>query len=155
ELESAPSQVSAHGLRLRGFCRKIVVVLPSVLDGTAADEAPKISIKAAKFLLHLQVGSSVLDRRLYLKPVSDDAGIGEQLHDPLRCEPRNRVRLEVRESGPVAIAFLENCFPAQSGLGALQHQEFEETAVIVLRHAPFLVMITDDGLSPRPVASSH
>ena len=53
------------------------------------------------------------------------------------------LRVEAVEGGAVVLAFLQNRVPAQAGLRAFEDEKLEENAVVVLRQAPFLVVITN------------
>src|SRR5437899_1689566 len=60
--------------------------------------------------------------------------------------------LEAREGAPVTRAPGQDGRPAEARLGALEHEELEEPAIVVRRHAPFRVVIHDVGLAAGPVA---
>ena len=70
----------------------------------------------------------------------------------LRVEARDTRRVEPGERVAVAVALVEDRRPAQAGLRAFEDQEFEEHAVVVDRHAPFVVVIgriARTAVSPR------
>jgi len=51
--------------------------LPATPDRFAADKAPDVGVEAAGFFLYFQKGPGVLDRRVDLLPVADDAGVDQ------------------------------------------------------------------------------
>jgi hypothetical protein len=58
--------------------------------------------------------------------------------------------VEFIQGHPVVLAFLENRLPTQPGLCSFEHQELEQAAVVMNRHAPFLVVVLDVLLPFRP-----
>jgi hypothetical protein len=49
--------------------------------------------------------------------------------------------VEVIKRFAIILSFPQDGFPAKAGLGPLQDQEFEQGAIMVLRHSPFTVVI--------------
>jgi hypothetical protein len=65
-------------------------------------------------------------------------------------------RIEAGEGAPVVLALVQDRRPAQSGLRPFQRDELEQHAIVVHRHAPFLVVVRDVELGARPAtAGSH
>src|SRR5207302_2355126 len=68
----------------------------------------------------------------------------------------DRGGIEILERLAVRLALAQDRHPAETGLGALQHQELEEQTVVVDRHAPFAVVIIDQQrIALCPTASLH
>jgi hypothetical protein len=123
-------------------------------DGLPADEGPHVVVEAAELLLHGEEGLGVLDGALDLQAVTHDAGIEKELFDLRGREARDLRRIEFREEAPVVLALGENGGPRQSGLGALEREEFEEDAVVVHRLAPFAIVVRDVlGAAQAPAAA--
>src|SRR4030095_4099472 len=55
----------------------------------------------------------------------------------------------------VVLAFLQNRVPTQSSLRTFQNQKFEEHSIVVHRHAPFLIMISDGRFRSGPGTAWH
>src|SRR5207244_11624607 len=66
---------------------------------------------------------------------------------------RHPLRIETIESGTVILPLTQDCVPTQAGLRAFEDQELEQLFVIVLRHAPFFIVIADRELIVRPFAA--
>ncbi len=83
--------------------------------------------------------------------------IAEAIFNRLRTIPASRskrcvfppvvaddfLRVEAVKGGAIVFALLQNRVPAEAGLRTLQYQELEQHAVVVLRDAPFVVVIED------------
>src|SRR4029079_13520639 len=106
-------------------------------------EAPLIRVEASEFLLYLQERPRILDRRLDLAPISDDAGVADERLDLARIVARDSLRVEGVERADVGLALAQDRDPAEAGLRAFEHQELEEAAIVVHGHAPFRVVIGD------------
>ncbi len=115
------------------------------MERGAIGELPEEVIEAAEFFPELEVGLGVGDSGLDFEPVADDAGVGEELFDLLWGVTGNAFGVEVVERLPVAIAFLEDGEPAESGLGTVEDDFFEEFGVVMFRDAPFFVVVLDIG----------
>src|SRR5205085_5317425 len=85
----------------------------------------------------------VPDRTLHFEPVAHDAGVLEQTLDTRRRELGHSRRMEVGEQPPIVRSFLEDGGPAQASLSGFEDQEFEQSLIVVHRHAPFRVMVLD------------
>ena len=70
-------------------------------------------------------------------------GSASSFADFARVVARDLAGVEVVEGTAVVVALVQDGGPAQAGLGAFQNQELEEDAVVMLRHAPFLVVVLD------------
>ena len=63
-----------------------------------------------------------------------------------------KTRVKAIEGNTVMLALVLESFPAQSGLSSFHNKKLQQRAVIVDRHAPFVIVITDGKLTPRPRA---
>jgi hypothetical protein len=126
-----------------------------IADRLPADELPNVLVEAPELLLHREKRFRVLDRRVNLQFVANNARVREELLDFARIVSRNFVRLEIIESAPVVLSLFQDGNPAQAGLGAFENQELEQQAVVVNRHAPFMVMIGDVKISFGPGAAGQ
>src|SRR5262249_34437772 len=75
--------------------------------------------------------------------VAHDAGVLHQRLDLLRGEARDLLRREAGEGAAEVVALAQDGDPGQPGLEAVENELFEQRAVVVFRHAPFLVVIGD------------
>src|SRR5208282_536712 len=134
EVEATFLQILAHRVRFRSPGRNPLPQPPGVHSRFAPDKLPDIAIERAELLLHRQKCFGVLYGGSYLQPVADDPLIAQQ---PLRLPPvvtGDFLRVKAVKDGAIVFAFLQNRVPAEAGLRALQYQELEQRAVVVLRH---------------------
>src|SRR5258706_3869916 len=150
ELEAALEQVLAQRIGLGGLDRDLAA---PEHDRLAADEAPEVGVEAAELLLHGEKGFRVADGALDFQPIADDPRILQQYPFPARIETRDLSRIESRERLPVVLALLQDRFPREPGLRAFEDQELEQDAIVVHRHAPFLVVVGDAERRARPSAA--
>ena len=85
----------------------------------------------------------VVDDRLDLAAMADDALVLEQALDVALREARDPVEIEVMEGGAEILALGEDGAPAQARLEALEAQLLEQAPVVVDREAPFGVVIAE------------
>jgi hypothetical protein len=120
----------------------------------AAGELPQIAIEAAELALHLEHALRVVHRGVDLEPVAHDAGIHHQGCDLALAVASDQRRVEAVEHLAVAPALLQDREPRQAGLGTLEHQELEQLAIVVQRHAPLGVVVGDvDRIGADPGAA--
>ena len=81
------------------------------------------------------------DRRLDLRAVADDAGVGEQAGDVIVAEAGDGLGLEVRERGPERLALAQDRDPGEPGLERLERHALEQPAVVDDGAAPLLVVV--------------
>ena len=112
------------------------------------------SSNVAELFLDGQERLGILDRRLDLQPVANDAGIREQALLLSLAVLGDDGRVEVVEGFPVVLSLLENRLPTQARLRPFEDQELEERAVVMDRHAPLLVVVFDVLLGLRPRAAA-
>ena len=75
ELEAAFFQVFAHGVGLRCSSRNLLVCLPEILEGRAADELPQVVIETSELFLHFEEGLRVGHGGGDFEAIADDAGV--------------------------------------------------------------------------------
>src|ERR1051326_1517399 len=119
----------------------------------AADETPNISIKTSKFILNLDECFGILDGGCNLQPIANDPRIKQQCLYPALIVFGHLGWVKTVEGQSVVSAFLEDCLPAQAGLGAFQHQKLEEDSILMARYTPFCIVISDGQISFCPGAS--
>src|SRR5439155_8751891 len=143
ELETALDQILAQGIGLQRARGSVLDRPPGILLRFAAAEPPKVSVEAAKFLLHSEQSRCVLNCGGDFQPVANDARIDEELFHFAVVVLRHSFRVEVVKDFAVMLALLEDGVPAQAGLRAIKNQKLEQCAVVMNRHAPFPVMVTN------------
>ena len=121
--------------------------------GTAPDEPPDVGVEGAELVLHGDEGAGVAHGGLNLGPIADDAGVEEDLLDPLGGEPGHLLHIELGEEATVARPLLEDGQPAQPGLRPFEDEELEVGAVVVHRHSPFGVVIGGVPWTGGPVTA--
>src|SRR6202035_5001925 len=80
---------------------------------------------------------------LDLRAVAHDAGSLQQPLDLGRPVARDFFRNETVEGAAEIVALAQDGDPRQAGLETVEHKFFVERAIVVFRHAPFLVVIGD------------
>src|SRR5579864_809612 len=118
-------------------------------------ELPDVAVEAAEFLLHAKECLGIRDGRSNLELVADDAGIAQELADSAPVVARHPLGIESLEGPAIVIALVENRAPTQTGLRAFENQKLEERPVVVRRHAPFFIVITDHEVAGRPTAANR
>ena len=126
---------------------------PSILDRSAADEAPEVSVKAS-LLLHPEQGFRVLDGRGDLETVAHDAGSGKQPGDLARAVTGDLSRGNHRRQSDSSRAFSESS-TSLGPPGRLRGRGTRRASVIVDRDTPFFVVIGDGRLSRSPGTTRH
>ncbi len=87
--------------------------------------------------------SCIVDDRLDLAAMADDAFILEQAVDVALGETRYPAEIEIMEGGAEVLALGQNGAPAQSGLKTLQTQFLEQAMIITDREPPFGIVIAE------------
>ena len=94
--------------------------------GFVPDETPDVLVERAELFLDCQERLGVLDRRLDLQSVANDARIREQtLLLPLAVLGDDG-RVEAVEGFAIVLPLLEDRLPTQAGLCPFENQEFKE-----------------------------
>lgn len=116
-------------------------------------KVPDIGVEGSKLALDPEEGLSILDGRGDLEPVTYDTGVGYQTLEIGSVIAGDGGSVKLGESLLIGSAFAEDRFPTKTSLGSLKDQELEESAIVMDRNAPFLVMIADTEIGRRPCAS--
>src|SRR5262249_13197239 len=140
EAETALLQILAHGVGFWSAGMYRLGSSPVIYFRPAFGEMPDVFIEAAEFLLDCQVSVRVGNGGGDFESVANDPGIFQQRADFLCVIPRDLFRVEAIKGAAIVFPLIENRFPAQAGLRAFENQEFEESAVVVNGHTPFLVV---------------
>lgn len=142
EFKAAFFEVGADPVGKFRPCGNLRMLLPLVYDRFPAGKiVPEIIRETAVFFLSIQKDLRVTYSRLYFEPVTDNAGVLHETFHVLFGKPGHFFRVETGKSLPVTFAFTQDREPAQAGLGAFKHQEFEDLPVVTDRLAPFLIMV--------------
>src|SRR4030081_2135975 len=127
--------------RFRSTRRNSLPQPPGIHARFATDKLPDVAVERAELLLHHEKCLGVPYRRSHLQPVADNPLIAQQ---PLRLSlvvARDYLWIEPVKRRSIVFAFPQNRVPAKPGLRAFQKQELEQHAVVMLRDAPFAVVI--------------
>ena len=85
--------------------------------------------------------TGVLDRRLDLPAVADDAGIAQEPRHVPRAEAGDPLEVEAVEDLPEPLPLAEDRQPGEPRLEALEGELLEEPAVVGHRPSPLLVVV--------------
>ncbi len=100
--------------------------------------------------------SGIVDHRLDLAAVADDAGVLQQAHHIVFLEPGHPLIIEIMKGAPEVFPLGQNGPPAEARLKPFQAQFLKKPAVIAHRKAPFRVMVGGKLRSETaPVATSY
>ena len=108
---------------------------------SAGKERQRVVPETAELLLHGEEQPRIRDGRFDFQPVFHDAVEVHQPFDIVIGHPRHLPGVEIAKGLAVALPLPENRYPAQPGLGALQHEEFEQLPVVGHRSSPLLVVV--------------
>ena len=144
ELEAAADKLLRHLARQRRSPPAPAWSSRNVLSfGLPSRKSHSSAEKPGPFSMIFEIGARRADRALDLGAVAHDAGVLHQPLDLLRRVARDLLRLEIVEGAAEIVALAQDGDPRQPGLEAVEHQLLVERAVVVFRHAPFLVVIGD------------
>jgi hypothetical protein len=143
ERETAILQIAAERVGNRGSRGDLLDRAKAVHDRPPFDEPPLVGVEAAELLLHFQKRTGVFDRRLDLHPVAHDSRVLEQRGDLFAIVARDLFRAEPVESFAVRVAFAQDRDPGEPGLRALEDKKLVQRAIVVDRHSPLGVVVTD------------
>ncbi len=119
----------------------------------SADEVPDIGVETSELLLDRQKCSCILNGRCDLRSVADETRIEQQSLQFGLVVSRDTSWVEATEGAAIVLPLIENGRPTQSGLGAFEDQELEQPAIIVLRDAPFFVVVRDVRFASGPTTA--
>ena len=115
--------------------------LPAINQRLALDEGPQIRVEAAVFGDHIERHAGVVAHRVDLQPVANDARRRQQLFQRGVAHAGDALDVEPVIRTPIFVAARQDGPPGEPGLSAFQRQQLEQRAVVVMRHAPFAVVI--------------
>lgn len=151
EFEAPLEKIFAQSIRDRrsGHDRRAALAL----HWPMIDERPNVIGKRAEFLLHGEKGLRVLHGRVYLEPVPNDAFIREQSCNLPVSVSRDFSRVKPVKCPPIILSLPQNRFPAKTGLCTFEDQKLEKYLIVMLRHAPLLIVILEGEFSTGPRAA--
>jgi hypothetical protein len=136
-------EVLTHGVGLFGESGDFGFGPPGVLDSLPTREPPDIAVKTAIFRLDRKKRAGIADSSFNLEPVANNAWIGEQLINFARIIRSNFAWIKGIERLTVVGTLSQYGQPAQAGLSSFQHEKFEEPAIIMQRHTPLAIMVSE------------
>ena len=143
EFKAALRQFLGHRARDRGFGGHLAHGAIMVDLRLAVDEIPQQLGKAGAFFHDFEPGARREHRALDLGAIAHDAGVAHQPFDLGRPVARDFFRHKAVEGAAEIFALAQDGDPRQAGLETVEHEFFVERAVVVFRHAPFLIVIGD------------
>ncbi len=143
KFKAALRQLLGHRARGRGFGRHLAHGAVVVDLRLAVDEIPQQFGKAGAFFHDFEPGARREHRALDLGAIAHDAGVAHQPFDFGRPVARDFLRHKAVEGAAEIFALAQDGDPRQAGLKTVEHELFVERAVVVFRHAPFLIVIGD------------
>ena len=151
KLESPTLQIITNGIGERCSRRQIVLIAETIDDRLPLHEGPEIFVETPPLLLHSEEGFSIRDRGLNFQSIADDLLILNQSLDLARAEARHLLGIEVGKGFGKTLALVEHDSPRESGLEGVEDHELEKLALIMKRHPPLGVVISNhQGVNPRP-----
>ncbi len=148
-------QVLTEQLGFLRYGRDLAHLLPPIEDGFVSDKLPDVSVEAYEFFLHFQESLRVVDRGADLEFIADDIRVLQQALEIRFGIAGNLLRDKIRKCPPVPCAPFQDGRPTETGLRALQHQEFKVLLVVVYRHTPFIVVVCVKLRVLCPLASGN
>jgi len=128
--------------------------LPRISLRSTPDKRPGIGIETASFIRDRPDHARVLDGALDLESIPHDAAQPHEALDTRIVEAGDGGRIEALERRAVGLPLAEDRHPTEPGLGTLEHQEFEEQAIVMYGHAPLaVVVVAHQGIALGPAAS--
>ena len=120
---------------------------PAVLQRAPTHVRPQECIEAATFLDRGECGAGVVAHRGDLETVADQSGVAQQQFDAAIGQARATRDIETGECAAIVLALVEYGTPGQSRLRAFEAEELEQRAVVVQRHAPFVVVVLTQAVA--------
>ncbi len=140
--KASPAKVGGERVGFRGRRGHVGLGGRDGQDGRAPRKPVReIGREAAVFRGDGLERGGVSDRRVYLGPVSDDPGIGEESGSIGLAVAGDDLGVEAAEGSSEGLSLSQDRGPRQTGLEALQGEPLEELAVAGRRHAPLGVVI--------------
>ena len=121
---------------------------------SAGKERQRVVPETAELLLHGEEQPRIRDGRFDFQPVFHDAVEVHQPFDIVIGHPRHLPGVEIAKGLAVALPLPENRYPAQPGLGALQHKKLEQCFIVSHQLSPLLIVVRHIQLvSSAPTAT--
>ena len=155
EFESASPKIAAHRIRLGCARGHLGHGPPTILNWLAHHEAPKVSVEGPEFLAHIEKHFGVLNGGYDLQSIPHDPFVAQQPLHIARAVAGDLLWAKSIECFPIVFPFLQNGGPTQSRLRAFEDEKLKEQPIIVHRHAPFLIVITDVRFARSPRTAWH
>jgi hypothetical protein len=114
---------------------------------------PDPGVEAAELLLDGEERPGVGDGSGDLEPVADDSGVGEQQRGLFGAIAGDGRGVELSEGRAIPLALFEDGLPTETCLGAFEDEQLEESAVVMDRYAPLLVVVADQRLPGSPLTA--
>src|SRR5256885_3932698 len=111
---------------------------------------PDVGCKAADLPDTLGAAAGVVDGRVDLGPVADDAGVSHKSTCIASAETGDDLRVEPAKRGAEVLALAEDGQPAEARHKAFEHQLLEQAVVVIDRPAPLHVVIPAGKNIPGP-----
>ena len=142
EFESSFFHVLAHGVGFGRRCRNLAQ-RPEGVDNrfSVGEERQGVFVKTAELLLYGEQQPCIGDRRFDFQTVSHNAVESHQPFDVFIGHLRHPLGIEIAKGFAIPLALPENSYPAQSGLGALQHEKLEQRLVVGHQFSPLPIMV--------------
>src|SRR5579871_69552 len=138
KFESPLLQRLRHLLRKRSLRRNNA---SHVLDRLTTRQSPDKLRKILAIIPHLQINASPANRSLNLRPGPNNPRILQQpFHFPL-THPSHGLRIELMKRLTKRVTLAQNCDPRQPRLEPLQHEHLPQSAAVMLRDSPLLVVV--------------
>jgi len=128
--------------------------LAEVIDlRLATDKRPQQRYRVLQF----EPSLGILPGGTQLESVTDNAGIVHQgVVDVGIAERRHALHIKAKQHLAVALALFQHGDPRQTRLKALQQQQLKQCLRVTLRHAPFLIVVSDiQRIVGAPKAAWH
>jgi hypothetical protein len=146
-------QVFAHDVGFGCAGGQVFQRTPLIHAGAVSGELPDVLVEAAELLRYLEEGLCVGNGGGHFQAVAHDAGVGQEgVHFALAVT-RYQGGIEIVEDFAIAGAPAQDCVPTEAGLRAVEHQEFEEQAIVVDGDSLLLVVVGDGEFVSGPGAA--
>lgn len=146
KVEAAFFQILAYLIGERSVSWHFLERFEAVDYRLVIDIAPDEFVEAAVFLLYFDKGFCIANGGGYLATVADYFLVLHEFFDLFFGVTGDFFYIKIIESFTKSLALFEHRYPRQARLHSLKDEHFEQAAVVVKRHAPFLIMVVDVNL---------
>src|SRR5262245_52634364 len=117
---------------------------------------PEVLRQRSEFLAQFDGALGVVDRRLDLAAMANDAFVAQQPADIASRVTRDAVDVEAGKRAAEVLPFPQDRDPAQARLKAFETDLLEQTRVVFHALTPFMIVILDvERIGPAPPAALH